>query len=181
MEQWRAINGYEGAYEVSNMGRVRSVTRTITTIKGNPYRTTGRVRKLTTRKLDGYTTVSLLRNTHRKTAKVHRLVAEAFIENPDDLPEVNHRDGNKSNNTPGNLQWATRLDNVRHQWHVLGQAAPWTGKRGADNPHSKLIVVGNVRYVSIVSAAEALGLHQSTVVKAVKRGGTVKGMEVVYG
>lgn len=101
-EIWRDIDGYEGKYQVSNWGRVRNVKRNII-IK--PYLNH-----------KGYEKVSLSRGTKGNTDKhrVHRLVALAFIPNPNDLPQVNHKDGNKRNNSVSNLEWCTNLQNAQH-------------------------------------------------------------------
>lgn len=94
-EIWKDIDGYEGLYKVSNRGSVTSAPR-----KG----TKGGLLKPTKDK-DGYLCVGLNKRNKGKTVKVHRLVAAAFIPNPDDLPEVNHKDEDKSNNNVENLEW----------------------------------------------------------------------------
>lgn len=101
-ELFRNIEGYEGLYQVSNLGRVRSFK----VYKG------GKVLTLVQRK--GYITVTLCKNGKSKIYSVHRLVAEAFIPNPDSMREVNHIDGNKLNNDVSNLEWCTHLENMRH-------------------------------------------------------------------
>ena len=90
-EIWKDVEGYEGLYQVSNMGRVRSLRRNII------------LRQRITRK--GYKMVKLSTNNIRKGYYIHRLVATAFIPNPDNLPQVNHKDENKLNNCVGNLEW----------------------------------------------------------------------------
>lgn len=89
-EIWRMIPGYEGLYEVSNFGRVRSFLR-------------GKIRKLSNE--NGYMRIILYKNGSIKKFNVHRLVAMAFIPNPDNLPCINHKDENKSNNHVDNLEW----------------------------------------------------------------------------
>lgn len=110
-EEWRPVKGYEGLYEVSNLGRVRSLDkyRKFFDFNGNEYSllVKGRVRKLQLA-TNGYYTVSLKiagRGESRKL--VHRLVAEAFIPNPNNLPCINHIDQNRTNNLPFNLEWCT--------------------------------------------------------------------------
>lgn len=106
-EIWRPIAGHEGQYEVSNCGRVRSIVfrNGVTVIK----------RKKLISQIDhgnGYLYVSLRNGKHRKNYYVHRLVAEAFIPNPDNLPIVDHIDFDKKNNVVSNLQWLTQKQNV---------------------------------------------------------------------
>ena len=98
MEIWKDIRGYEGLYQVSNLGRVRSKTKLLH-LNTNTY---------------GYKHVTLSKGNVQKTVLVHRLVASAFIENPIGLPQINHKDGDKSNNTVGNLEWVTQGGNNRH-------------------------------------------------------------------
>lgn len=97
MELWKDIVGYEGVYQVSNMGRVRSLP-----VKSATKYFSGKVLTTFTDNL-GYKAVNL----SRKTYKVHRLVANAFIENPNGYPQVNHKDENKANNCVDNLEWCT--------------------------------------------------------------------------
>lgn len=103
METWKDIKGFEGIYQISNMGRVKS-------FKADPN---GRILSIKNSKGD-YLNIVLCHGNKRRSVKVHRLVAEAFIPNPDNKPEVNHKDGNKQNNRVGNLEWATRIENQRH-------------------------------------------------------------------
>ena len=99
-EEWRPVVGYEGLYEVSSYGRVRSLDRFY-------YRLhKGKVLSPTKDRY-GYLTVTLNCNGKSKTIKIHRLVAQAFIENPDNLPQVNHKDEVKSNNCVDNLEWCS--------------------------------------------------------------------------
>ena len=105
IEEWRPIEGYEGLYEVSNIGRVRSVDRFY-------YRLhKGKVLSPTKDRY-GYLTVTLNCNGKSKTIKIHRLVAQAFLPNPDNLPQVNHKDEDKTNNNVDNLEWCTAKYNV---------------------------------------------------------------------
>ena len=103
-EEWRPIPNYEGLYEVSNLGNVRSLDRVV---KGRPG-TYARIKGKTLSPIKnggGYLRVNLCNKYGRKAVFVHRLVAKAFIENFDNLPEVNHKDENKENNSLENLEW----------------------------------------------------------------------------
>lgn len=114
-ETWRDISGYE-KYEVSNTGKVRSKARDIIDSRGrNGHRKGKLLSQATCRK--GYKFVVLYdANLKSKTVKVHRLVAAAFIDNLFDLPQVNHKDGNKSNNHADNLEWCTNQENIIHAY-----------------------------------------------------------------
>lgn len=118
-EIWKPIEGYEGIYSVSNYGRVKRLQRTMynSGTKGGIY--TIREKILTPRvntKRHGYCEISLHKNGKEKRFKIHRLVAIAFIPNPQHLPEVHHKDGNKKNNNVSNLEWVTSKQNKEHAW-----------------------------------------------------------------
>lgn len=109
-EVWKDIDGYEGMYQVSSLGRVRSLDRVLVMSNGRERFYKGKILNPVVH-TGGYLYVSLGRGNKRF---IHRLVAQAFIPNPDNLPEVNHKDGNKENNDYRNLEWVTPSDNQRH-------------------------------------------------------------------
>ena len=102
MEQWKAIAGYEEIYEVSDLGRVRSLKYGKERIL-KPLKTTR-----------GYLQVCLRKDGHTKRLLVHRLVADAFIPNPNNLDTVNHKDEVKTNNVASNLEWMSQKDNINY-------------------------------------------------------------------
>ena len=111
-EEWRPIKGYEGQYQVSNLGRVKSLGRYKRT-KGNAiFWFDGRILKQYINNA-GYLMIGLW-DEKIKRFLVHRLVAEAFIPNPDNLPQVNHRDENKTNNSVDNLEWCDCKYNINY-------------------------------------------------------------------
>lgn len=114
METYTQIKNYEGLYEVSDMGNVRSIKREILDSQGIRKRSTGGKVMKFYKMPNGYLHVALTKNGVCKSLRVHRLVAEAFIDNPYDLPEVNHLDGNKKNNIKTNLEWSNRSSNMIH-------------------------------------------------------------------
>ena len=111
IEEWRPVVGYEGLYEVSNTGRVRSVDRYVVDSLGHRRFYKGKVLSIVKNK-NGYLLINLYCNEKNKKCLVHRLVAEAFVSNPDNLPEVNHKDEDKTNNRVDNLEWCSRKYNV---------------------------------------------------------------------
>lgn len=109
-EIWKDIAGYEGLYQVSNFGRVKSLN----------YNKTGISKCLVPKKNNSYNMVCLCKGGVHKYVSIHRLVANAFIPNPENKLEVNHIDGNKSNNLISNLEWVTSSENTRHAIDKLG-------------------------------------------------------------
>ena len=118
LEQWKPVRGYEGIYEVSSHGRVRSVGRTITCSDGQVRHLKGKVLRTTLSKRGGYPEVSLYAQGKRERRYVHSLVAEAFFGTRPKGMEVCHNDGDPTNNHLDNLRYGTRSDNmldrVRH-------------------------------------------------------------------
>ena len=113
MEEWRDIEGYEGYYQVSNHGNVRSLDRTTLGRDGVKYPHKGVVFKPTTNK-NGYKYVVLKKDGGFKGYTVHGLVARAFVEKANGKTEVNHKDGDKTNNRVSNLEWVTHSENEKH-------------------------------------------------------------------
>ncbi len=124
MEIWKDVIGYEGIYQVSNMGRVKR-------IKQSAGAKAGRVLKETLGK-DGYNYVKIYKEGLGKRYSLSRGVATAFIPNPENKPQVNHKNGIKTFNWPENLEWITSSENHLHAIHVLGfkpVVAPAYGER----------------------------------------------------
>ena len=106
---WKDIEGFEGLYQVSNLGEVRSLTREITRYDGYTQSYIGKILKQSNHK--GYFLVSLCENSIYKHIYVHTLVAQAFLPNPNNYNEINHKDENKHNNCVWNLEWCDRSYN----------------------------------------------------------------------
>lgn len=112
-EEWKDIPGYEGMYQVSSFGKVKSLDRDIAMHPPQCRRNIkGKIMKLYTK--DGYKRVCIAKNGKQRKYWVHRLVAMAFVPNPNNLPEINHIDENPANNCVGNLEWCDRLRNIHH-------------------------------------------------------------------
>lgn len=114
MEIFVPIDGYDGQYLVSNKGQVFTMHKK-------------RLMNQTENE-KGYLSVEFLKDGKRKRFKVHRLVAQAFIDNPNLYKEINHIDGNKKNNEAENLEWCSRSENLKHAYR-LGLRIPKRGKR----------------------------------------------------
>lgn len=114
MEIWKPVKGYEDFYEVSSQGRIRSLDRVTHFKDGRKRKFHGKILEINTVNNSGYLTVGLHDNGKQKTFLVHRIVAEAFVDNPLSLDEVNHIDQNKCNNRADNLEWCTHEENVNH-------------------------------------------------------------------
>jgi hypothetical protein len=114
MERWVAINDYEGLYEVSNLGKVRSIARKITYSDGRVYNYPSKILSINFCGKYKLPYVHLYKESKRESRLLHRIVAKAFIPNPDNKTDVNHIDGDRKNNASSNLEWATRLENMQH-------------------------------------------------------------------
>lgn len=111
-EVWKDIKGYEGFYQVSNLGNVRSLERIVCYSDGRKIKYPSQKRKFGIN--DGYLFVPLRKNGKAKNKYVHRLVAEAFIDNPYNKKYINHKDYNRANNIYTNLEWVTAKENTAH-------------------------------------------------------------------
>lgn len=132
-EEWKDIVGYENLYQVSNLGNVKSLDKVIMRKHGERLTVRGRVLKPMITK--GYCYVRLTDCGNWKNERIHRLVAQAFIPNPNNLPEVNHKDENKLNNRADNLEWCTHNYNLNYGQRAKKFSASMKGKlAGTKNP-----------------------------------------------
>lgn len=166
-EQWRPVVGFEGVYEVSDQGRLRSLTRILTRSNGWPFPVKGRLLVPALRP-SGYLAVCLCHNG-QTAALVHRLVAAAFIPNPEDLPHVNHLNGIKTDNRVANLEWATPRSNALHAFsHNLRPSKKW-------GPQPIRCLNNDQVYPSIRAAAASLAICQSNISRALDLQAATKG------
>lgn len=131
-EIWKDIEGYGGYYQVSTLGRVRSIDRVVKGKNGRDYTKKGKILKPFN--FGGYLNVGLFGTLSKPTQAVHRLVAFAFIPNPENKPCVNHINGVKTDNRLENLEWVTNYENSQHAINVLG-VAPWNKGKGIIYDH----------------------------------------------
>ena len=115
-EIWKDIQGYEGLYQISNLGRIKSLERMIITSNNITKKISEKILKPCLRK-NGYYSIVLQKNNKSKYYTIHRLVAKEFIPNPNNLPQVNHKDENKTNNNVNNLEWCTSKYNINYGSH----------------------------------------------------------------
>lgn len=160
-EIWKDIEGFEGFYQISNAGRVKSLCQ-----PKQYHKPKENILKPSISNT-GYYQVTLYKNTKRKKFLVHRLVALAFIPNPNDYPHINHKDENKLNNSVENLEWCTALYNNRYG---TAKVRSIETKR---KPVVQLTLDGTViaKYYSLTIASELLGFDKSHIRKCCKTGG----------
>jgi hypothetical protein len=155
---WKDIKGYEGLYVVNERGEIKALKRKVK--KGNSYVTKPEVYLKLKENEKGYLKVRLSKNGKAKTYRVHRIVAEAFLENPNNYKEVNHIDENKTNNNVNNLEWCTREQNIEHSI-----------KSGSFiiRPVIQYDLQGNIikRYKSVSEAERETGIFKTHISKCV--------------
>lgn len=176
-EEWTDIKGYEGYYQISNLGRVKSLERKHSNGKIDTH-----LVKLSKR---NYYTVTLWKNGKGKTYSIHRLVAEHFIPNPNNYKFVNHKDENKYNNSIDNLEWCTqfynnnygtareRQSNTRKEKYKSGKLIP---------KYKKVIcITTNLEFKSIKEAAEFYKTTRSGIARSCKNNTKSSGKNPVNG
>lgn len=171
-EVWKPVNGFEGRYEISSHGRLKSLP------KWNKNRLSGYLRKekmLSPKNtIKGYLNYELsLWDGTSKTFKRSRLVAMHFVPNPDNKDQVNHKDGVRSNDYYENLEWVTQSENIQHSYDNLGRKAAYKDKFGKDHNQSKPIIIynntGSKEFENITRASEFLGVSIQAVSMAVRK------------
>lgn len=158
-EIWKDVVGYECLYRVSNFGRVKSVARMIMRSNGTPQRVYEKLMPIQIDSHTGYNRITLAKDGCSKRIGVHRMVAQAFIPNPDKLPVVNHIDWDRTNNHVENLEWCTQKQNVeRMNWDK------WNHSMNV-RPIQQMSLDGKVIaiYPNMKEASKATGIPHSTI------------------
>lgn len=153
---YKSIKGYEGFYEVNELGKIRSIDRLVEYKNGSIRKYDGKELKPRIYK-SGYAIVTLNKNGIAKTYRVHRLVADAFLPNPDNLPEVHHLNHDRNDNRAENLQWVTRAEQMDE--HLRAEKG------------TRLRVIGHGIDEIFISAREVkqeLGIDNSSALKVAK-------------
>lgn len=145
-ENFKDIAGYEGLYQISNLGNVRSLKF-------------GKERILKTGDIKGYLVVGLCKEGVQKNHLVHRLVAEAFIDNPNNLPEVNHKDEDKTNNHVTNLEWCDNIYNINYGTHT--ERSVQSRRNNKKQSKQVLCVETGIIYPSAREVYRQLGFNNS--------------------
>lgn len=138
MENWKSIDGYEGLYTCSDSGQVKALARMISRRRKNDYHSYWKDEKLMSPAPHdkGYLKIKLLKKGEAKSFFIHRIIAVAFIPNPENKPQVNHINGIKADNRIENLEWCTASDNLKHAYNTGLQPKDRNIKRISDSPNA---------------------------------------------
>lgn len=169
-EIWKDVPGYEGYYQISNRGSIKSIKRIIHRVDGECNFINERILKQ--KKVgSGYLAVILSKNANKRTEYLHRLVAISFLNRAEHQTDVNHIDGTKTNNHVNNLEWCSKSENSIHAFKNKLNIPP-KPMIGADHKSSKAVIqldfTGNTicEYVSTIEASKKTGVYASGVSRA---------------
>ena len=167
-EIWRDVIGYEGLYQISSLGRVKSLSKKSKPGKGN-YSRPEIIMKLR-HTTDGYMHVLLYKNGKGKRCRVHRLVAKAFIQNPGNKPTVNHINHIRDDNRVDNLEWATAREQMDEHWYRRLYSDDNKGENNAGGvANRKPIIINDVLYTSQSEARRILNISNTQLRRAIQK------------
>ena len=170
IEIWKDIENYEGFYQVSNLGRVRSLERDVFFPNGTIIRHMEEKVLVPSLNRGGYSYINLNKNGKVKKEYVHRLVAMAFLPNPENKPQINHRDEVKTNNVVENLEWCSAQYNINYGTRNERSVQNHRYYKFGNNPNAKSVFCEelNKKFDSIRRAEEELGVNINCIVGACK-------------
>lgn len=180
MEIWKDVIGYEGLYQVSTNGNVKALSKNVSW--GKNYcssRFWPEVIKRQTKTKKGYYSVIITKENEALNVRVHRLVARAFIPNPENKPQVNHKNGIKTDNRVENLEWSTNLENSIHSWNILRREHLFGKGQRIVIQVSLDGFVQNV-FESVTEASIKLKIGLPAICNAIKRGTKYKAGYILY-
>ena len=153
---WKEIPDTDGKYLISTDGEVMAISRRVKF--GNVFRWTKTNIRTARKKENGYLELEILGKHHY----IHRLVAEAFIPNPEEKPNVNHIDSNPKNNRVDNLEWCTQKENIEYGYRYgnIKPACPMNGRKGCNNPLSKIVLQIDIKTGTVIN--EYFGLSEAS-------------------
>ena len=170
-EIWKYIDGFNGRYSVSSFGRVRAENRWCYNPRYGEFFLAGKMLK-PSHNSNGYLTVTLALNGRSFPLCVHRIVAQAFIPNPKNKPQVNHINGNRADNNINNLEWCTQSENNLHSYRKLGRIK--VGLKGENNPVSKIVLqikngIVIAEFCSVTEAQTKTGIARQSIGKVANK------------
>lgn len=177
-EIWKGIKDYEGIYQCSNTGKIRTLDRIVTEKNGKTQFRRGQEIKLRLNK-NGYLQFALNKNANRRMVYVHVIIAQTFLSNPDNLKTVNHKDGNKTNNNINNLEWCSYSENNKHSYSILNRSIADEG--AIPKPTYIINTENNIcsYYPSITAATYGIGLSHTQINRYVHSGKKWKGIYII--
>lgn len=184
-EVWKDIPDYEGYYQVSNLGRFRSLTRELYRVKNSNIKWKTLQGKIIEPKMSRqgyYLEVCLSKNRIRRVKNIHRLIATLFIDNPESKPQVNHKNGIKTDNRVENLEWVTAKENALHCIYTLKNPKKSGEYAGRSKSVLKVDKDENIlnKFININEAAKFDNVNRITIRRSINRGSPTRKIPNYY-